>query len=191
MSIAKNIIDRMGGTIEVETAPGRGTEFIVELTLRLGEKKETTGQPGQETLPPQAPETENDFAGRRILLVEDNELNREIARELLEEAGLQLEEAEDGAVAVEKVRASASGYYDLILMDIQMPVMNGYEAAKAIRSLANPELAAIPMIAMTANAFEEDRQAALQAGMNGHLAKPVETDKMFALLREIMESRRA
>ena len=127
-----------------------------------------------------------DFAGRRILLVEDNELNREIAQAILTDAGFEIEEAEDGSIAVEKVRVSEKGQYDLILMDVQMPQMDGYEATKAIRALNEKELASIPIIAMTANAFEEDRRAAIEAGMNGHLAKPIDTEKLFEVLAEII-----
>ncbi len=127
-----------------------------------------------------------DFAGRRILLVEDNELNREIAQAILTGAGFEIEEAEDGSIAVEKVRVSEKGQYDLILMDVQMPQMDGYEATKAIRALNEKELASIPIIAMTANAFEEDRRAAIEAGMNGHLAKPIDTEKLFEVLAEII-----
>ena len=132
------------------------------------------------------PENKPEFSGRRILLAEDNDLNREIAAEILEEAGFEIEEAEDGGTALEKVRASEPGYYDLILMDIQMPIMDGYEASRAIRSLENRELAGIPIIAMTANAFEEDRKAALEAGMDGHLAKPLDLDMLFAVLEKML-----
>ncbi len=139
---------------------------------------------------PQAPAPAEDcFKDRRILLVEDNELNREIAAELLEEAGLQVECAENGQLACDMVRASVPGYYDLVLMDIQMPVMDGYAATRAIRSIGDPALANLPIIAMTANAFEEDRERALEAGMNGHLAKPIDVEKMMALLRDLFSEK--
>ncbi len=128
-----------------------------------------------------------DFTGKRILVVEDNELNREIAVEVLEESGFKTEEAQDGSIAVEKVRASVPGYYDLVLMDIQMPVMDGYEASRAIRALEDERLAAVPIVAMTANAFEEDKQAALDAGMNGHLAKPFDVDELFEMLASVID----
>ena len=194
MAITKNIVDRMNGTIEVVTAPGQGCEFVIRLRLRLregaaqaagaggSEKQRGFGQ--QDTA--EIPENKPEFSGRRILLAEDNDLNREIAAEILEEAGFEIEEAEDGGTALEKVRASEPGYYDLILMDIQMPVMDGYEASRAIRSLENRELAGIPIIAMTANAFEEDRKAALEAGMDGHLAKPLDLDMLFAVLEKML-----
>ncbi|MCI8517585.1 MAG: response regulator [Hungatella sp.] len=181
MSITKSIVDKMGGTIDVVTAPGEGTEFIVRVNLRL---QETQGE--AEVLSEEGESCTFDFTGRRILLVEDNELNREIAMEVLAETGFEIEEARDGAEAVEMVRGSAPGYFDLVLMDIQMPVMDGYEATRVIRSLDDRDLAAVPIIAMTANAFEEDRQEALKTGMNGHLAKPLDTEKMFAILTEIL-----
>ncbi len=118
--------------------------------------------------------------------MEDNELNREIAVEVLEESGFKTEEAQDGSIAVEKVRASVPGYYDLVLMDIQMPVMDGYEASRVIRALEDERLAAVPIVAMTANAFEEDKQAALDAGMNGHLAKPFDVDELFEMLASVI-----
>ena len=128
-----------------------------------------------------------DFSGKRILLVEDNELNREIATEILEEAGLEIDAAEDGSIAVEKVKAAKKGHYDLILMDIQMPVMDGYEATRAIRALPENFRSRIPIIAMTANAFEEDKQKAIEAGMNAHIAKPIEIEKLFSTLKSILK----
>ncbi len=126
-----------------------------------------------------------DFTGKRILLVEDNELNREIAYEILTQAGFEVESAEDGSIAVEMVEKSVPGYYDLILMDVQMPIMNGYEATRAIRSLENKELASMVIIAMTANAFEEDKKAALDAGMNDHIAKPIDIEVLFEVLGKV------
>lgn len=135
-----------------------------------------------------APHREESFAGKRILLAEDNELNREIASELLEEAGFLVECAEDGRQTCDMLLQSAPGYYNLILMDIQMPVMDGYAAARAIRAMEDPQLAGIPIIAMTANAFAEDREQALAAGMNGHLSKPIDLDRMMSLLRELFNA---
>lgn len=129
------------------------------------------------------------FSGRKILLVEDNELNMEIAAELLQEAGFDLDTAFDGTEAVEKVKNSAPGEYDLILMDIQMPKMNGFDATHEIRQLADPRLSGIPIFAMTANAFEEDRQNAINAGMNGHIAKPLDIPKLFDTLRELFSKK--
>ncbi|MDE6905996.1 MAG: response regulator [Lachnospiraceae bacterium] len=140
--------------------------------------KDTKGQDDQETV---------SFQGRRLLLVEDNEINQEIAQEILKEAGFLMDVADDGSIAVDKVKNSKPGWYDLVLMDIQMPIMNGYEAAKKIRALENKELAGIPIIAMTANAFDEDRKAAFDAGMDGHIAKPIDIPKLFELLRDILK----
>ena len=127
-----------------------------------------------------------DFNNIRLLLAEDIEVNREIAMMILTEFGFTLETAVNGSEAVEKVAASQPGYFDAVLMDIQMPVMNGYEAARAIRSLENPKLANIPIIAMTANAFSEDVKEAEKAGMNGHIAKPLDVPKMIETLAKIL-----
>ncbi len=126
------------------------------------------------------------FEGKKILLVEDNEINQEIALEILREAGFVMDVADNGAIAVEKVKAAKAGQYDLILMDIQMPIMDGYEATRRIRALEHCALAGIPIIAMTANAFDEDKKAAYEAGMNGHVAKPIDTPKLFALLGDLL-----
>ena len=128
-----------------------------------------------------------DFSGLRLLLAEDNEINREIATLILEEAGFVLDTAENGKEAVDKVAASRPGDYQAVLMDVQMPVMDGYEATKAIRALDDPALAGIPIIAMTANAFAEDIQAARDAGMDGHIAKPIDVGKMMQTLAEILK----
>lgn len=127
-----------------------------------------------------------DLPTGRILLAEDNELNQEIAVAILEEAGLHVEVAGNGQIAVEMLTNSQPDYYQLVLMDVKMPVMNGYEATKAIRKLDNKELSSIPIFAMTANAFEEDKREALKCGMNGHLAKPIDVDKLFKLLRNVL-----
>ena len=134
-----------------------------------------------------APEESISFEGKKILLVEDNELNQEIAVEILQEAGFVLDVADDGAVAVEKMKSAKPGQYDLILMDIQMPIMDGYEATGQIRGLEDPEIAGIPIIAMTANAFEEDKKAAADAGMNGHIAKPIDVPILLDVLGEILK----
>ena len=127
------------------------------------------------------------FEGKKILLVEDNEINQEIALEILGEVGFIMDVADDGAVAVEKIREAEPGRYDVVLMDIQMPIMNGYEAARQIRAMKDSAYVDIPIIAMTANAFDEDRKAAFDAGMNGHIAKPIDTERLFELLREILK----
>lgn len=126
------------------------------------------------------------FHAERILLVEDNELNQEIAAEILQESGFTVEIAGNGKIAVEMLEKSQPGYYQLILMDVQMPVMNGYEATRAIRKLKDTQLAAIPILAMTANAFEEDKQEALKSGMNGHIAKPINIDNLMSTLKRVL-----
>ena len=135
---------------------------------------------------PLEPLLQNDFSGHRVLLVEDNELNREIAREVLEMAGLTVEEAENGQIAVDMFSASKTGYYSLVLMDIQMPIMNGYDAAAAIRALQRPDALRVPILAMTANAFVEDIQAAKAAGMNEHLAKPIDFEALGSVLKKYL-----
>ncbi len=127
------------------------------------------------------------FEGKKILLVEDNELNQEIAVEILQETGFILDVADDGAVAVEMMKNAEAGQYDLILMDIQMPIMNGYDATRKIRALDRPEIANIPIIAMTANAFDEDKKLAMDAGMNGHIAKPIDIPVLLEVLQEILK----
>ncbi len=144
-------------------------------------------QPKQPTADPVPAPSSGDFEGTRLLLTEDNELNREIAVELLTERGFMVETAEDGSIAVEKVKNAAPGYYSLILMDIQMPKMNGYDATRAIRALKDPDLASIPIVAMTANAFEEDRRQALESGMNAHIAKPIDVEKLLEILTAILK----
>jgi len=127
-----------------------------------------------------------DFTGKRVLLAEDNEMNQMIAMAILTESGLAVETAWDGLEAVEKMKAAPAGYYDIVLMDIQMPKMNGYEAAKQIRALDDKKKASIPIVAVTANAFEEDRQIALEAGMNGHLAKPYDIPAIMETLKDLL-----
>ena len=133
-------------------------------------------------------EVEN-FKGKRLLLVEDNDLNREIAFEILNEYGFIVDTAENGKIAVDTIAASKHGYYDLVLMDIQMPVMNGYEATRCIRALEDSVLAAVPIVAMTANAFDEDRKAAADSGMNGFISKPINMDEVIEVLHSVFVSR--
>ncbi len=133
-------------------------------------------------------EIEYNFSGKRLLVVEDNKTNQLIAVSILKSAGFEIELAENGEIAVNMVKNSEQGYYDAVLMDIQMPVMNGYEAAKAIRGFDDKRKATIPIVAVTANAFEEDRKIALEAGMNGHLAKPYDIPEMLSLLDKLFNS---
>ncbi len=186
MAITKNIVDLMGGTIEVITAPGEGTEFVINMAMDLQPVSEASEAAPAEV---KADDTPIDFTGMKLLLVEDNLVNREIATLILEENGFVLDFAENGQVALDKVSASKPGDYDAVLMDIQMPIMNGYDATRAIRVLDDPELAAIPIIAMSANAFREDVKAAEDAGMNGHIAKPINVPAMLETLSKVLKGR--
>lgn len=180
MAITRSIVDMMGGTIEVETEQGKGTEFIVRVSLENA-SEEDVKTPG-------AKEHTCDCAeDMRLLLAEDVEVNREIAVMMLASMGFIVETAVNGREAADMVIASEPGYYDAVLMDIQMPVMNGYEATELIRSLPDPELASVPIIAVTANAFAEDIQKALDTGMNGHISKPLNKENMEKVLREVFE----
>ena len=177
LRIVKSFVDLMNGDISVKSEPGKGTCFTVEISCRKIPEEELQQQMEEQ------PEIVS-LAGRRLLLAEDNGLNAEIAMTILQDADAEVELAADGKIAVDKLQDVPAGYYDAILMDIQMPNMNGYEATKAIRKLKD-ERAKIPIIAMTANAFEEDRQAALAAGMDDYVAKPVEISELF---RTIMKN---
>ena len=183
MAITKSLINLMGGTIAVETEQGKGTEFIIRVGFPLAEEESEAETDDDSKVAKQ----QADFRNKRMLLVEDNVINREIAQMILMELGFKVETAEDGKIGLDKVAASAPGYYDGVLMDIQMPVMNGYESTKAIRALPDPELSRIPIIAMTANAFAEDIQHVLDVGMNGHIAKPINIPDMVATLRECLK----
>ena len=237
MAICKGIVESMGGTIDVHTEQGAGTEVVIHLSLRLQEKSRNrdgnTGSPGKgrrpemeiftrwedgpqrnreriygRGAPPAVPEeghaasaegTSRDFSskelfveldphGKRLLIVEDNALNMEIARELLEEAGFAVESAENGREAVRMVALSAHGYYDAILMDVQMPVMDGYEATARIRSMQDLDHAGIPIVAMTANVFEEDMRKCLEAGMDAFIGKPVEIETVIRTLTPVLQA---
>ena len=185
MAITKNIVDMMGGTIEVESQKGVGTEFIIRLELRL---QAETGAANEEGAKQHGhAEGVAEFAGKRLLLAEDNELNREIACMLLSKYGFVIDTAENGQEAVDLVAASAPDYYDLVLMDIQMPVMDGHEATRRIRNLEDKELAKVPVVAMTANAFDEDRKAAKECGMNGFISKPINMQEVVQALRMCLQ----
>ena len=171
LRIVKSFVDLMNGDISVKSEPGKGTCFTVEISCRKIPEEELQQQMEEQ------PENVS-LAGRRLLLAEDNGLNAEIAMTILQDADAEVELAADGKIAIDKLKDVPVGYYDAILMDIQMPNMNGYEATKVIRKLTD-ERAKMPIIAMTANAFEEDRQAALAAGMDDYVAKPVEISELF------------
>ena len=181
MAITKSIVDLMGGDISVNTAQGQGTEFVLHLSFLTGDESAVSikdkKSDAQENMP--------DFSRMRLLLVEDVEINREIAEVILTDVGFTVEMAVNGKEAVELVQASQPGYYNVVLMDIQMPVMDGYEATKAIRALDNKALAKVPIIAMTANAFTEDVQRAHEAGMNAHIAKPIDIGIIKKTLTEV------
>ena len=192
MAITKNLVDMMEGKIEVESEIGKGSEFTVKIPLRhnaTDEIEELDDAETAENVPEKKnPASDNNFEGKRILLVEDNELNREIPNTLLSRAALKVEEAENGQLAVETLVKQGAGHFDMILMDVQMPVMNGYQATQAIRALDDKALNSIPIIAMTADAFDEDKKKAFEAGMDGHLTKPINVKLLFETLKEILSS---
>ena len=178
MAITKSLVDMMGGRITVKSEQGKGSEFTISLRFPIGEAKTEQALPTAKA---------SAFTGKKLLVVEDNELNLEIASTLLKEAGFEVDTAENGKIAVEKVEAASADRYDLILTDIQMPEMDGYEATRRIRALPDAKKAALPIVAMTANAFEDDRKNALHAGMNGHIAKPLDIQKLFQVLSELLK----
>lgn len=178
MAITKNLVDLMGGQIEVHSEEKVGTEVILHFTFKLQDKGSDKIEPTVENI--------NVFKGKKVLIVEDNDMNLEIASELLQEEGCIISSARNGKVAVELVQNSEPGNFDMILMDILMPVMDGYEATRQIRALENKKLANIPIVAMTANAFDEDRKKALECGMNEHVPKPVNITTLKQIVSKII-----
>ena len=179
LAITKRLVDQMGGTIEVQSRKDEGSTFVV--TLPLGAAKPPEGsaeEPAPECLP--------DLEGRRVLIVEDIDLNAEILADLLEIEGAETERAENGQIAVEQFSSHPVNYYDAILMDLRMPVMDGMDATRAIRALDRPDAKTIPIVAQTANAYEEDLQHSLEAGMNEHLSKPLDAERLYDTLRRLI-----
>ena len=184
MSIVKRLVDKMGGTIQINSKLGVGTTTVIEFRFLVMTKASLDAMNEEEY---DASEDDELFPGKKILLVEDNELNREIARDILEEFDFVVEEANDGSVAVEKLREVGPDYFDIVLMDIQMPYMDGYTATRTIRAFEDPAFRKLPIIAMTANAFDEDKHNAIEAGMNAHLGKPINIDELTKTLHKFLK----
>ncbi|MBQ6321619.1 MAG: response regulator [Lachnospiraceae bacterium] len=182
MAITKNIVELMNGTISVRSEKGVGTEFTVVLTLLNSSRQGlavSDGNPKEEK--PRAP-----LKGRRFLMAEDVQINAEIMKQIIAMCEAEIDHAENGKAVVAMFAESQTGYYDAILMDVRMPEMDGLEAASRIRSMNRPDAKTIPIIALTANAFDEDVQRSLQVGMNAHLSKPVEPERLYQTLEELI-----
>ena len=186
MPITQGIINAMQGSIQVESEPGRGSRFTVTLSLKLDEEEQKEEEASGKIV--DVGRRRDAFSGRtiRVLVAEDNELNMEIVRTILGEAGISTEGTFNGQEALNAFQASGDGYYQAILMDLQMPVMDGYTAARKIRESTHPQAADIPVIALTANAFAEDIAKALAAGMNDHVAKPIDYERLFDVLEKCL-----
>ena len=179
LPIVKSMIELMGGSIQVESTQGAGTKFTVDISFDTASEEDVYRNQISEQ-----PDILEKLKGKRILLAEDNELNAEIAMELLKEKGFLIDWVKDGQECFDKLEEADEGYYDLILMDIQMPILNGYDTTAKIRQMENPKKASTPIVAMTANAFEEDIAMAQKVGMNGFIAKPLDAEKMFTILKQ-------
>ena len=183
LTIIQKLTKLMGGIITVHSVLGQGTEFVIDLKMEVvSEESEKYFAENENSI------TTDCFRGKRVLIVEDNELNREIASELLKDEGFLIEEAANGVEAIDKVIHSRNGYFDLILMDIQMPVMDGYKATREIRRMKESALARIPIVAMTANTFEEDKKKCFAAGMNGHIEKPINRQIIRSTLANVLNA---
>ena len=178
MGIVKKLVEMMHGEIKIHSRMGEGSTFTIRIPCRIATVEDTQTKRAQ-VHPDGKP-----LVGKRILLAEDNDLNAEIAIALLEEEGLLVERAADGVKCMEMLEKAPAHFYELILMDIQMPILGGYDTTRKIRKMADAEKAAIPIIAMTANAFAEDKQRALEAGMNDHVAKPIDMNKLIPTLQK-------
>jgi CheY-like chemotaxis protein len=182
MAIVKQYVDMLNGTIEIDSKLDKGTRITVTLPFEIdGSAPLTNADAAAKEF------VKKDFTGTRILLAEDNDINVEIAKAIIEGIGIEVEVAEDGQVALDKFKNSAPGEYQCILMDIMMPNMNGYEATKAIRKLDRPDAQKVPVIAMTANAFADDIKNAMNAGMNAHIAKPIDADLLLETITKFIK----
>ena len=182
MSIVKKLVDQLKGTVTVDSQLGRGSVVEITLPIRMNSARGIQPVDEERSLP-------NNVAGMRVLLVEDNEINCEIVEFMLKAAGVEVATANDGKAAVDAFASSAPGFFDCVLMDLMMPVMSGYEAARVIRGLDRPDAASVPIIALSANTFEEDVALAMDAGMNEHLSKPVDIKKMFQAMDRLRSQR--
>ena len=181
LPIVKSMIELMGGSIQVESTQGVGTKFTVDISFDMASEADVYRDQISEQ-----PDVLEKLEGKRILLAEDNDLNAEIAIELLAEEKIVVDRAKDGAECLDKLEKAVPGYYDMILMDIQMPVMDGYDAAARIRRMKDEKKASIPIIAMTANAFAEDKQKVISMGMNDHVAKPIDMNVLLPVIAKYM-----